>query len=248
MRAMQRLLCRTIKELFGEEGDCLGMEIGVHRGRTGATLLEAFPKLRMIEVDPWRDQPESHPAHAYALERQVGQEHWDKLHAQAMEKLLPFGERAIIQRMTSEEALPHWKDGELGFVFIDGDHWACGRDMVLAWPKIKVGGFMLSHDWSHQRAQEYVGRWDTRIAPDNFEKFCGVKLEVIFGCALFKKTEESPKTIPVWLSGPLAGEPVTWPAPEGAVLWQTKPLILHKRRLLRFKAEDEKAKLTESQG
>lgn len=53
--------------------------------------------------------------------------------------------------MNSKEASKQFKDKELDFIFIDGDHSydGCGLDCDLWFPKLKIGGVICGHDFAN---------------------------------------------------------------------------------------------------
>jgi hypothetical protein len=66
-----------------------------------------------------------------------------------MERMKNFMDRIGVLQMTSDEAAKQFKDGQLDFLHIDGDH--CYEqvklDLVNWWPKIKSGGILSGHDF-----------------------------------------------------------------------------------------------------
>ena len=56
-------------------------------------------------------------------------------------------------RIPSVKAARCFEDGELDFVFIDGEHnyEAAKADIEAWWPKVRSGGLLISHDYDRQR-------------------------------------------------------------------------------------------------
>ena len=56
-------------------------------------------------------------------------------------------------RLPSVKAARCFEDGELDFVFIDGEHSyeAVKADVRAWWPKIRNGGFLIGHDYNPKR-------------------------------------------------------------------------------------------------
>jgi len=83
------------------------------------------------------------------------------------------GERALVMRMSSLEAVRHVPDASLDFVYIDGDHRfdQVMTDLILWAQKVRYGGVVSGHDYYRFRKagvvpavdlytrQHGVGRW-----------------------------------------------------------------------------------------
>ena len=56
-------------------------------------------------------------------------------------------------RLPSVKASRCFEDGELDFVFIDGEHSyeAAKADIEAWWPKVRSGGLLMGHDYDRQR-------------------------------------------------------------------------------------------------
>ena len=56
-------------------------------------------------------------------------------------------------RLPSVKASPCFEDGELDFVFIDGEHSyeAAKADIEAWWHKVRSGGLLMGHDYDRQR-------------------------------------------------------------------------------------------------
>ncbi len=225
MRAYRRYLLRVLREKFAGRGRIDFAEVGAKKAHTTLDLLNELPALRATLVDPWLRYNPSHPAHAEFGDRIIDQSVWNCHHADAVRNMAPFGDRVRILRMTTEEAVGtgKLKPASFDFVFVDSDHWSCGVDMACLWPTLRLGGAMVGHDYTHQRNNPDHGRWDVKEAADNFAKFYGQQNLGEFGCWRFDRTAASPAAIDRILSGPLAGQPLTWPLPKLAKWWQKRP-------------------------
>ena len=127
----------------------LVVEIGVYVGRLSHRLLAARPDIYLHMVDPWAETG----AEAYAqtddfMARQTAERH-EAVMATALRAVAPYQGRYTVHRMTSEQACPHFQDGSLDLVFIDGDHSyeGCALDIRLWWPKVRPGGVLSGHDY-----------------------------------------------------------------------------------------------------
>lgn len=137
-----------IIDLVNRHGWTKGAEIGVLRGKTLFSTLDACLGLSMIGVDQWKVLPlrpdenaETYVDFDMALcERDV------------KAKAANYGTRCIILHGDSVAMSRNVGNGTLDFVFIDADHTEAGvRRDIDAWaPKVRSGGMVLGHDlwWS----------------------------------------------------------------------------------------------------
>lgn len=122
-----------LKRLPGNK-KLIGAEIGVLHGETAYRLLRERPLLTHIMIDPWT---------RYGNDEIIDTENITAY--EYTKKRVEFaGERAIIKREFSHEAVQEVEDKSLDYVFIDGDN---QRDQYLfdisAWiGKIKPGGWI----------------------------------------------------------------------------------------------------------
>ena len=82
-------------------------------------------------------------------------------------------------RMTSEEAVKHFGDHSLDFVFIDANHSyeAVRGDIRFWWPKVKPGGICAGHDYLDGEIAE--GTFGVKKAVDEFVQSHQLTLFVI---------------------------------------------------------------------
>ena len=122
--------------LFAEVGFKRGAEIGVRMGEFSQVLLEENKDLTLLCVDPWAP---------YA---RVNQNRQDRYLRYCKQRLAPYGERAVLMKMTSIDALKEVPDSSLDFVYIDGDHCfdAVMIDIICWSNKVKSGGVISGHD------------------------------------------------------------------------------------------------------
>lgn len=128
---------------FGLEKPLIGIEIGVLCGTGSIALLNLMPNLNLLYcIDPWKHLE----GHDYEAERE--QEYHDKNYEIANARLKTFGKRAIILKMTSDEAVKEIKE-KVQFVHIDGDHRyvQVKKDIENYLPLIKEDGIMSGHDY-----------------------------------------------------------------------------------------------------
>jgi predicted O-methyltransferase YrrM len=73
------------------------------------------------------------------------------LYATFVKNTEEYGNKLTIYKMPSQRFLTCFSQQNVyDFVYIDGDHhsWACLEDMVLSWPKLKIGGIMIVDDYN----------------------------------------------------------------------------------------------------
>ncbi len=136
----------VIIDLVEKHGWKRGAEIGVLKGKTLFSVLDACPKLSMIGVDQWKVLPlrDDENAETYSV--------FDmrKIESDVHRKMIQYNGRCQIFKGDSAEQANRVSDGWLDFVFIDGDHTEAGvlRDIEAWSPKVRSGGMILGHDCS----------------------------------------------------------------------------------------------------
>lgn len=129
-------LCR----LFHLLGYQVGVEVGVEQGLFSEALCRENPGVRLYCVDAWR---------AYRGYRDhVDQEKLNGFYEATQRRLAPY--RATLIREFSLDAVKDFQDGELDFVYIDGNHSFENVAMdIAAWSrKVRVGGIIAGHDYA----------------------------------------------------------------------------------------------------
>lgn len=130
---------------FGLEEPITGVEIGVAGACGSSAILAMMPNVsRLVCIDPWK--------HVDKEPFEMGgcsQEQHDAGYEAAKIRLAEFGPRALILRMTSDEAVDQFEKASLHFVHIDGHHTyeQAKRDILNYFPKIKPGGILSGHDF-----------------------------------------------------------------------------------------------------
>ena len=130
------------------------MQVGVFHGSTAANLLALMPDLLLYGVDPWAtyesDSEQSRPDHVQQIS-DTQTLHWGL--PIALRTLGVNARRWHPIRLPSVKAARCFEDGELDFVFIDGEHSyeAAKADIETWWPKVRSGGILMGHDYDRQR-------------------------------------------------------------------------------------------------
>ena len=169
----------------GELRHNLAVELGVHRGRTSALLLHAFPALTLFMIDPWATYSPEHPYRKSGdgCAKLSADEQRENMEAAAAATAFA-GERARIIRKTSQQAAATWgwrnagRSKKVDFVFIDAAHdlESVRKDIAAWWPRVTAGGLLCGHDHGHPRCR--TGRWGVDQAVSEFSDREGVPFKV----------------------------------------------------------------------
>ena len=131
-----------------EEGS-VGAEIGTYMGAFAHIILESVKPKRLYLIDPW---------HASASESQAGswyetvdQTYMDEMFQMVSERFAPANVTCKVEiiRDYSANALQTLEDGELDWVYIDGDHSydAVLGDLTQSYNKVRAGGYLSGDDY-----------------------------------------------------------------------------------------------------
>jgi len=130
-------------ELMNELDFKVGAEIGVAGGLYSRTLLERVNGLKLYCVDPWAPYDGLIESRYPAGNTVKLNECFEK----AKRRLK--GKNAEIIRKTSMDAVKDFKDENLDFVFIDGNHtFEFAINDIAEWSKkVRPGGMIIGHDY-----------------------------------------------------------------------------------------------------
>lgn len=121
-----------------------GAEIGVFTGKFSEALLKGLPSLKtLLAIDPWWN--EGSPGYPDAYPPKIT----GATHIQAaLNRLSPFGDRAVMIRAKSCDVARFIADSSLDFVHIDADHsYEQVMQDITNWiGKLKPGGLIFGHD------------------------------------------------------------------------------------------------------
>lgn len=158
-----------LADLMNKRGFTRMAELGVWKGRTFLHCLVHCPKATIIAVDEWQKRPER-----AGVEGGQTYQDWDMagLERHVRECSKPFGDRAIILKMSTAGAAQQIPDGSLDLIFIDADHSEEGvRADIRNWRnKVRSGGVIAGHDidWpTVKRVVEEAFGTEYKIAIDN---------------------------------------------------------------------------------
>lgn len=125
-----------------------GVEIGTLYGGYSAEILARWGG-HLYCVDPWVNQPK--------------ETYFDSANLLNMEEIYQSvvarfanNPHCSLLRMFSKDAVAKFQDGELDFVYLDGNHAvdAVREDIGLWWPKVKIGGIFSGHDCNMRYADD----------------------------------------------------------------------------------------------
>jgi hypothetical protein len=123
-----------------------GAEIGVLHGSFSDVIMSQWRGRLLHLIDPWVEQSED--VYRETTNKDID---WRSAFKEALGKMVPYSERVKFYKMLSSEAVTRFKDEQLDFVFIDGNHSyeAVTLDLELWWPKVKRGGLFSGHDYEN---------------------------------------------------------------------------------------------------
>lgn len=144
----------VIIDLVKKHGWTWGAEIGVLRGKTLFSVLDACPNLTMLGVDQWKKLPlrDADCAETYEQFDMLG------LELDVCRRSAGYRGRCAILKGDSVDQAKRIQNGSLDFVFIDGDHTEEGvRRDIIAWKsKVRRGGMILGHDVSWPTVRKVI--------------------------------------------------------------------------------------------
>jgi hypothetical protein len=144
-------------------------EIGVWKGDFSERILEVVEPTRLHLIDPWQAIPgEGYEGARYGGKLADGQAEMDALHDAVVERFARERRAGVVEihRLPSLEAAERFADGELDFVYIDGNHRYefVKADLEAYTPKVRAGGFIAGDDYG------VAGWWEDGVtrAVDEF--------------------------------------------------------------------------------
>jgi len=135
----------VFEEHFGKEAKLRGVEIGTMAGDLTKALLNYFPNLTLLTIDPWEHRE------GEGYEAGNDQNYHDRQKKAALHKLHEFGNRVCIWQATSDRVFEmgrdHYRDSD--FVWIDGHHSEeqVRRDIENYRKLVRKGGIIGGHDY-----------------------------------------------------------------------------------------------------
>jgi hypothetical protein len=146
-----------------------GAEIGVWKGDFSARILEVVRPSRLHLIDPWQAIPaEAYKGARYGGKLTDGQAEMDELHDAVLRRFERERRAGVVDvhRLPSVDAAARLPDGELDFVYIDGNHRYefVKADLEAYAPKLRPGGLLAGDDYG------VAGWWEDGVtrAVDEF--------------------------------------------------------------------------------
>lgn len=118
-----------------------GAEVGIFMGSHCKRILETTQVTKLYGIDSYVP---------YCPEDTLSVNYYDLFYNKVKDKMSVFGERFTLIRNFSHVACNQFKDGELDFVFIDGDHSyeAVKTDLECWYNKVRDGGIVAGDDYA----------------------------------------------------------------------------------------------------
>ena len=150
------------------KGKVTGVEVGLWKADFAQLMLNENERLYWIGVDPYFEYGK----------RKRKQPVWDAIFGRVMKKMEPFGKRFKMVRKPSSEGVKSITR-KVDFMFIDGNHDldVVYNDLFLYEPRVKKGGIMAGHDYSHRvgkAVDEYATKFKREMFVDTSFDPCGV--------------------------------------------------------------------------
>lgn len=155
--------------LFKEMGLDSGVEVGVKTGDFSVEILKKWSG-KFYLVDAWRHLEN------YVDTANVSDAEHERNYRYVVDRFKNVATVEVV-RSLSVEAAGRFKDAELGWVYLDGNHSkkAVEADLKAWWPKVKEGGVLCGHDYlnGHRDGTDF----GVREAVDEFFGGLGLKVE-----------------------------------------------------------------------
>jgi predicted O-methyltransferase YrrM len=159
----------------------IGVEVGVQRGLYSEVICRENPQMKVYGVDSWKAYV-THPAEDQfkTTQNHSSQETLEQFYEQTKTRLSPYKNYEII-REYSIEALNHFEDGSLDFVYIDANHeYGFVKSDIEGWSKkIRKGGILAGHDY--YRVRNPGSLMHVKLAVDDYVRDNNISPLLIWG-------------------------------------------------------------------
>lgn len=134
---------RSLLEKMPKGANCA--EIGVWDGGFSEQILDIAEPKTLHLIDPWCYQPEFNNS---AFGKKVNRNKMDEKF-EAVSAKFNDDPRVRIHRATSHDALAQFQNGELDWVYVDGNHnyQIISKDLELCLEKVKLDGIISGDDF-----------------------------------------------------------------------------------------------------
>jgi len=132
----------ALRTLHGKK-DLVGAEIGVFNGLNSLNMLNNLDIKKLYLIDPYGNVDGKLDGTT------TDSEEIQTIKAAGRERLKEFSDKIVWIEKHSWDAASEIEDGELDFVYIDGNHEyeAVKKDIELYYPKVKTDGLVAGHDY-----------------------------------------------------------------------------------------------------
>ena len=188
MRRHHGPVCEMIIQNLGKDAHMVGAEIGVWDGKLSRVLLNAFPNLTLIMIDPWELHGGNNPTMPGT------EDQYKEAKGTAASRTEQWKDRRIIRQGFSPDCISDLtaaiKLAQLDWVFIDGDHMYDGvrADILGWWPLIRPGGILSGHDYDGKGDRRHG--WGVKRAADEFAAEHGMEVHTPGGLVWWCKKPE----------------------------------------------------------
>jgi hypothetical protein len=152
-----------IAHVLQEEGMKVGAELGVQQGLFSEHNLNIWKSCeRYYLVDVWAQQVN------YKDGANVGNKRQNELYESTVNRMKRFGDKVVVLRDFTSNAVNKIPDGSLDFLYVDARHDYCGTiaDLRDYYPKVKSGGIIAGHDFLNSDDLAKVSQSDWSLCGD----------------------------------------------------------------------------------
>jgi hypothetical protein len=144
-----------IPHIRGLGDSVTGCELGVSFGLNLVCFLDDLPNLKKVyAIDPYL--PYQDGPSVFVTEEAI-----TKTMNVFLDNISEYQDRVTVIRKTADDAVNDISDGELDYIFIDGDHsyGAVQKDMANYYSKVRSGGIFAGHDYSWPGVRQAVAEF-----------------------------------------------------------------------------------------
>lgn len=145
----------ALENLKGKK-DLVGAEIGVSRAENAESMIQHLDIKKLYLIDPYQMYRVEKSMKEYMFLEGSG----FKGENVAKRRLGKYEDKIelVWLKTISRFAVDNIGDGELDFIYIDGNHYyrEVKSDMKLYWPKVKIGGLFSGHDYNRKAVKDAV--------------------------------------------------------------------------------------------
>ena len=168
----------SIKHIHNKFGKTplVGAEVGVFRGQHAQCILNTLNMARLYLIDPWDffcPWESNHTAPRWKPGKAGPKVSGEEMYLEVCQR---FDNRNVMTvKAPSLIAVERFKQEDLDFVYIDGEHThkAVLDDLRAWWPIVKKGGVVAGHDYANIPV--------VKAGVDEFAKEMNIKIQTSYG-------------------------------------------------------------------